>query len=172
MIAGGVSHSLAVKNDGSVWGWGSNSAKQVDPSSDEDSVAAHKGEKSNLCGVRGLRLGFSAALLSDGTITVWGGGADFATVPGLTGVADLSVGQSTLVALKSNGTVWQWTFGSSAPEQVPGLERISSVAAGGTLSGPWPDRRGVGLGEQQPGPAGHRLHQHPGEYSGESVWID
>ncbi|MCI9655083.1 MAG: hypothetical protein HFF45_03560 [Lawsonibacter sp.] len=132
MIAGGVSHSLAVKNDGSVWGWGSNSAKQVDPSSDEDSVSRPTKVKKVTSAVSvACGSDFSAALLSDGTITVWGGGADFATVPGLTGVADLSVGQSTLVALKSNGTVWQWTFGSSAPEQVPGLERISSVAAGG-----------------------------------------
>lgn len=132
MIAGGVSHSLAVKSDGSVWGWGSNSAKQVDPSSSAESVLEPTAV-ANVAPAVAVACGsdFSAALLKDGTVTVWGGGASFAPVPGLTDVIDISVGQSTMVALKSNGTVWQWTFGDPAPKQVPGLARISSVAAGG-----------------------------------------
>lgn len=132
MIAGGVSHSLAVKADGSVWGWGSNSAKQVDPSLSEESVLQPTQVKDVTSAVSvACGSDFSAALLRDGTITVWGGGSSFSKVPGLTNITDMSVGQSTMVALKGDGTVWQWSFGGAAPEQVPGLSRISSVAAGG-----------------------------------------
>lgn len=132
VIAGGVSHSLAVKSDGSVWAWGSNSAKQAVPASDSQSIARPT-QVAGLSSAVSVAAGsdFSTALLSDGTISVWGGGSDISKVPGLSDVASISAGQSTLLALKRDGTVWQWPFGTSAPMQVPGLQNISAVSAGG-----------------------------------------
>lgn len=131
-IAGGVSHSLAVKADGSVWAWGSNSAKQVDPTSKDQNVTKPskvKGIDSAVSVAGGSD--FSAALMQDGSVTVWGGGGGFSVVSGLTGVSNIAAGQSTLLALKHDGTVWQWSFGASAPEQIKGLTPIIAVAAGG-----------------------------------------
>lgn len=132
VIAGGVSHSLAVKDDGTVWAWGSNSAKQVDPSSNAETVE----KPSKVKGIsRAVSVAagsdFSAALLYDGTVTAWGGGKDFFEVSGLSGISSISAGQGTLLALKYDGSVWQWTFGGAAPQRVAGLEHISAVAAGG-----------------------------------------
>lgn len=132
VIAGGVSHSLAVKSDGSVWAWGSNSAKQVSPSSKTGSFTKPT-KVAGLSSAVSVAAGsdFSVALLFDGTVSVWGGGKGISKVPGLSGVSSVSAGQSTLLALKYDGTVWQWPFGASAPNQVPGLQNISAVSAGG-----------------------------------------
>ncbi len=132
VISGGVSHSLAVKDDGSVWAWGSNDAKQVAPSSDAQSIT-RPAKVSEVTAAVAVAAGsdFSAALLQDGSVTVWGGGSGVSTVPGLTGISSISAGQSTLLALKQDGTVWQWLFGSDAPVQVSELKNISAVSAGG-----------------------------------------
>lgn len=132
VIAGGVSHSLAVKDDGSVWAWGSNSAKQAVPSSQSQSLATPT-EVTGISSAVSVAAGsdFSAALLVNGTVSVWGGGSGISQISGLSAVSSISAGQSTLVALKYDGTVWQWPFGASAPTQVPGLQNISAVSAGG-----------------------------------------
>lgn len=132
VIAGGVSHSLAVKADGSVWAWGSNSAKQVDPASKNQNVTKPS-KVSGLESAVSVAGGsdFSAALIYDGSVTVWGGGSGFSTVPGLTSISSIAAGQSSLLALKNDGTVWQWSFGAAAPEQIKELEHISAVATGG-----------------------------------------
>lgn len=132
VIAGGVSHSLAVKADGSVWAWGSNSAKQVNPASKDQNVTKPS-KVTGLDPAVSVAGGsdFSAALMYDGSVTVWGGGSGLSAVPGLTGVSSIAAGQSTLLALKRDGTVWQWTFGDPAPEQIKGLTHISAVSAGG-----------------------------------------
>lgn len=132
VISGGVSHSLAVKDDGSVWAWGSNSAKQAAPASNVQSITKPT-KVSKVTSAVAVAAGsdFSAALLRDGTVTVWGGGSGISKISGLTGVSSISAGQSTLLVLKNDGTVWQWPFGSGAPTQVPGLGNISAVSAGG-----------------------------------------
>lgn len=132
VIAGGASHSLAVQDNGTVLAWGSNSDKQVDPSSNEESIekpAEVKGLSSAVAVAAGSD--FSVALLYDGTVTAWGGGENFFAVPGLSDISSVSAGQSTLLALKYDGSVWQWNFGDAASQPVAGLENISAVAAGG-----------------------------------------
>lgn len=132
VIAGGVSHSLAVKNDGTVWAWGGNNAKQAVPSSSAQSITKPT-KVSGLSAAVSVAAGsdFSAALMFDGTISVWGGGKGISKLPGLSGVSSISAGQSTLLALKFDGTVWQWPFGDPAPKQVSGLQNISAISAGG-----------------------------------------
>lgn len=132
VIAGGLSHSLAVQENGSVWGWGGNSDKQAVPSSNAQSITVPT-KIAGLAPAVSVAAGsnFSAALLRDGTVAVWGGGSGLSSVPGLAGVSSISAGQSTLLALKQDGTVWQWFFGDPAPEQIKGLANIAAVSAGG-----------------------------------------
>ncbi len=118
--AGEESHALAVKNDGYVWAWGYN----------------YKGQ-----------LGEGGVSLSDQNRMSIGPDADDYNpdiVRGLTDAQAVAAGGSHSVALKSDGTVWVWgsnsdgqlglgTIGGSdvtSPEQVPGLDGVTAVAAG------------------------------------------
>lgn len=99
------SHTLAVDGDGTVWGWGSN----------------------------------SYGVLGDGTTEFR---ASPVKVPGLTGIVQVVAGTNYFsLALKDDGTVYMWgrhpafvTGGdASVPTQVPGVERIVDLAAGGYI---------------------------------------
>jgi alpha-tubulin suppressor-like RCC1 family protein len=97
-----------------------------------------------------------AALLTDGTVEIWGGGnegqlgdgsysarATPAAVPGLSGITQLAGGSGSVLALDSDGAVWVWggnTWGEAGngtrdtdiptPQLVPGLSGVIQVAAG------------------------------------------
>lgn len=134
-IAVGLSHSLALKSDGSVWAWGSNNIGNL-------GNPAITGPTSVPVPVVGLGSGsevisitaggnFSLALKADGTIWAWGnnnngqlgigstinqsvpvevkavGGVGF-----LTGIIAVSAtagsGGAFALALRTDGTVWAW----------------------------------------------------------------
>ncbi|MBB6636049.1 immunoglobulin-like domain-containing protein [Cohnella thailandensis] len=124
-IAAGAYHSLALKSDGTVVAWGSNSAGQTDV---PDELAG-PGKAIDIAAAGN----YSLALKSDGTVVAWGDNHNGVTdVPaGLTGVVAIAAGGAHVLALKSDGTVVAWgsnTFGQST---VPaGLTGIVAVAAG------------------------------------------
>ena len=71
-IAGGGSHSLALKSDGTVWAWGQNERGQLgDGTTSNRSTPV---QVSNLTGVIAIAAGDSQslALKSDGTVWAWG----------------------------------------------------------------------------------------------------
>ena len=122
-IAASGSSSLALKTDGTVWGWGLNTYGQLgngttsgsDPNPTPvqaigvtDAVAVSAG-------------GHALGLKGDGKLLSWGlnsyGQLGDGTqtdksipeeVPGLSGVVDVSAGALHSVALKEDGTVWAW----------------------------------------------------------------
>ncbi len=156
-IAGGGSHSLALKGDGTVWAWGYNAFGQLGNGTNADSNTPV--EVSGLSGVTAIAAGaeHSLALKSDGTVWAWGrgqsGNATFTDsntpveVSGLSGVTAIAGGEFHSLALKGDGTVWAWggngrgqlgngtNTDSNTPVEVTGLSSVTAVAGGGRLSG-------------------------------------
>lgn len=117
-VAAGVSHTVAVKNDGTVVSWG-------------NGYSVPEGIK----GVTSIAAGpyHTVALKDNGTVVAWGKN-DYGqcTVPeGLTGVTAVAAGMFHTVALKSNGTVVTWGDNWYGQGTVPeGLTSVIAIAAG------------------------------------------
>ncbi|HEY5913432.1 MAG TPA: S8 family serine peptidase [Verrucomicrobiae bacterium] len=122
-IAAGAYHTLVVRRDGVVLGWGNNSAGQLDvPQSLTNAMAVAGGGAHSL------------ALLENGTVIGWGdNSAGQATPPaGLANVTAIAAGSRHSVALKTDGTLATWGDNSLGQLSVPaGLTGVVAVAAGG-----------------------------------------
>lgn len=156
-VAAGERHSLALKEDGTVWSWGDNEHCQL---GDATGVVGHTEPimVNGLEGITAIAAGdyFSVALKDDGTLwyfgdSFFGGGTnggiwhDFARphqVEGVSDVVSFACGRRTIVALKEDGTVWCWGDNSQGqlgngsydshnePIAVPDLYDVTAVAAG------------------------------------------
>jgi hypothetical protein len=156
-IAGGNSHSLALKGDGTVVGWGNDYWGQATPPANLTGVtavaagAAHslalKGDgtvvawgenysgqtslPADLSGVTAIAAGalHSLALKGDGTVVGWGRSVSGQTTPpaGLSGVTAIAAGVEHSLALKSNGTVVAWGGNNSEQTMIP--PNLSGVTA-------------------------------------------
>ena len=150
-------HSLAVKNDGTVWAWGDNSSGELGLGTSD--INAHPTPVQvpisdvvvvNTTGQDGA----SFAIKRDGTLWAWGANnygqlgigsnteADTPTqVPGLSDIMAVQTAGGHSIALKRDGTVY--TFGESAsgqggngslngtntPAQVTGLTDVAAISA-------------------------------------------
>jgi len=122
----GVSHSLALKEDGTVVAWGSNTSSQ-------STVPAGLADVTEIA-AGGL---FSAALKGDGTVAVWGSNATGYLAPpaGATNVTAIAAGYRHLLALRGDGSVIAWGNNSSGQTTVPtGLVNVVAIAAGDSFS--------------------------------------
>ncbi|HRZ56278.1 MAG TPA: hypothetical protein P5525_12570 [Candidatus Paceibacterota bacterium] len=121
VVAGGW-HSLALKRDGTVVGWGMNfSGQAAVPSGLTNAVAISAGEKHSL------------ALRADGTILAWGFDSQGeASVPsGLTNAMAIAAGATNSLAVIADGTVVAWGDNSLGQTNVPtGLSNVVAVASG------------------------------------------
>ncbi len=122
MIAGGDSHAVALKTDGTVVVWGRDYEGQTGiPIGLADVVSVAAG--GNACG----------AVKSDGTVRVWGDTTSGQrSIPeGLTDVKQLALGANHAVALKTDGTVVAWGGNASGQATVPaGLTDVVAITAG------------------------------------------
>ena len=159
ITAAGYGHTLALKDDSTVWAWGDNGLGQLGDGTTSDRLTPV--QVSGLSGVTAITagLGHSVALRNDGTVWAWGHNGygelgDGTTtnrltpvqVFGLSGVAAIAAGQSHTVALKVDGTVWAWgdnyngqlgdgkiiQNSSSTPILIIGQITVTSIAAGGS----------------------------------------
>src|SRR5438477_389666 len=71
-LAGGGNHTIALKQDGTVWTWGYNGYGQLGDGTTTQRVIPV--QVSSLSGMTGVAAGlyFSLALKSDGTVWAWG----------------------------------------------------------------------------------------------------
>src|SRR5262249_10259053 len=144
-IAAGTFHSLAVKADGSVWAWGSNSSNQVSPTGGSSATPLQV-VTGALAGtsVVGVAAGasHSLALGANGSVYGWGGnglhqlGSSTTTpepnpiaITGLTSIVAIASGTNHNIALASNGAVFTWGDNSSG--------QIGKGTSGGTQGTPW-----------------------------------
>ena len=159
-VAAGVFHSIALKADGTVWVWGANDSGQLGIADRRHrNVAVQVATLKGVVQVAGGDY-HSMVLKTDGTVWAWGtnnagqlgDGTNFNfrispnKVVNLTGVAQISTGAYHSLALKFDGTVWSWGFGtlgqlgnggnadSNTPVQVSGVETALQVAGGGNHS--------------------------------------
>ena len=154
-VAGGAYyHSLALKNDGTVWGWGYGFYGQLGNGANANSSVP---VEVLLTGVTAIAAGghHSLALLSDGTVRAWGQN-EFGTlgdgtntdsntpVPSgsLSGITAIASPVDVSLAPADDGTVWAWgrnffgefgdgtTTGSNVPVAVSAFSNISAIAGG------------------------------------------
>ena len=154
--AAGTYHSLALKNDGTVWTWGYNAYGQLGDGTTTDHSSPT--EISSLSGIVAIAAGTgqSLALKNDGTVWTWGDNAygelgdgttnsrsSPAQIGGLSGIVAIAAGYRHSLALKSDGTVWAWGYGAdgqlgnasfanqNSPVQVAiGAVTVIAIAAG------------------------------------------
>jgi len=126
-IAGGGSHSLALKSDGTVAAWGRLDSRNA------DAVKVPAG----LSGVVAVSAGdnHSVALTVSGNVVAWGNNLEGQTnVPaGLSKVTAIAAGPAHNLALRSDGTVVAWGWNVAGQATVPsGLTDVKAIAAGGS----------------------------------------
>jgi len=158
-FSGGLDHTLALLDDGTVWAWGDNDYGQLgDGGTDDHAIPTLV---SGISGAVGVECGYrhSLALLEDGTVMAWGDNdygqlgdrstADSlvpTTVSYLAGVSQITASDLHSMALLEDGTVWAWgynaygqlgdgtTTDSSFRVQVVGLSGATAISAGGRHS--------------------------------------
>ncbi|MGE3843813.1 MAG: chitobiase/beta-hexosaminidase C-terminal domain-containing protein, partial [Vicinamibacterales bacterium] len=147
-VAGGGSHSLALRDDGTVWGWGLNSGGQVGDGTTTQRTTPVS--VSNLANVVAIAAGeaFSVAALADGTVWAWGlntngqlgdGTTTQRTTPvrsgTLTGIAQVAAGRSHALARTGSGAVWAWGLNSQGQlGDNSTTQRTSPVAVSGVTA--------------------------------------
>lgn len=113
-IAAADTHSLALKTDGTVVGWG-NSFYATPPAGLSNVVAIS------------ARYNHSLVLKGDGSVTNWGYGPP-PPPAGLKNVIAIAAGAYQDLALKADGTVTNWGYGTMSPPA--GLSNVVAIAAG------------------------------------------
>ena len=157
-IDGGFWYSMALKNDGTVWTWGSNETGTLGNGTKENrNIAA---QVSGISNVKNIAAGAHHVLVLKNDNTVWTWGAnnygqlgtgdntqslDPVQITGFENVVAIAAGDDHSLAVKSDGTVWAWGLndqgelgtGSTTPStsyepvQVANLTDVIAVAGGG-----------------------------------------
>ena len=145
----GVAHVLLLKGDGTVLAWGDNDECELGTGTNKRSLVPVP-----VPGLRGVTqitasAGVSAAVLSDGTVWMWGQTAPKlcinvpTKVEGLAGVKRVAFDGNSALVLKDDGTVWGWGGNKSGelcdgtterrlnPVQVKGIADAVDVALDG-----------------------------------------
>jgi alpha-tubulin suppressor-like RCC1 family protein len=145
-VASGYQNTAAIKTDGTLWCWGSNTNGQlgdnttVDKSSPVQTICGGTDWKSVSCGEK-----FTAAIKNNGTCWTWGENNDgqlgdettdnksspVQTIAGGTDWKQISCGDNHMLAIKNDGTCWTWgrnNYGQLGDETTD--DRSSPVAYG------------------------------------------
>lgn len=159
-ISAGSSHSIFLKNDGTVWACGRNLFGQLGDGTNVNKLVPTK--LSSLSNIKAIAAGdnYSMYLKSDGT--VWGSGANISgsigdgtnegrntpvQAKGVSEIVAISTGFAHTLFLKNDGTVWACgvnlngelglgtqTTMQTTPMQIPSLAGVTAVSASYTHS--------------------------------------
>ncbi|HVR83498.1 MAG TPA: RCC1 repeat-containing protein, partial [Planctomycetota bacterium] len=158
-VAAGSAHVIALRSDGTVWGWGANSGGLLGLGSASPATVYIPVQVPGLTGITTIKAGIlhTLALKNDGTVWAWGdntnGQVGNGTAPNtpvlspqqvLTGATELAAFSELSLAVRSDGSVWGWgsraigqvgdevvsSTPALAPDQAPHLAGISKIAAG------------------------------------------
>ncbi len=136
--------TVSLRNDGTVWTWGSNEVFQIgDGTANSRKTPFQVPGLSQMIAVAG-GLYHTVALKSDGTVWTLGdneagelGDGTMmnrptpAQVPSLNNITSITAGSYSTFALKNDGTVWGWGgFLPSNPTQIAGLNSIAAISGG------------------------------------------
>lgn len=129
-LSAGAAHSLALRTDGTVVGWGAGRTNSPSTGSEYGQLLIPP----NL-NAKAISAGYlhSLALRTDGTVAAWGWNDAGQTnvPPGLTGVKAIQAGYTHNIALKSNGTVVVWGTNDVGQLNVPGgLIDVKAISGG------------------------------------------
>jgi alpha-tubulin suppressor-like RCC1 family protein len=117
VLTGGSYHSVAIKQDGSLWGWGSNAFGQLgDGTTTDNSVPKSIGSGYTTVAAGDLH---TVALQTDGSLWAWGdntyGQLGLGTTtpsnvpkPVDSGYMAIAVGQFHTLGIKTDGSLWAW----------------------------------------------------------------
>ncbi len=128
-IAAGGGHSLVLKTNGVVLGWGDNSFGQATPPAGLNQVVAIAAGHNH-----------SLALRTDGSVVAWGDNSLEQTnvPPEATNVIKIAAGAAHNLALRGDGTVAAWGADSDGQTDVPvTLSNVVLIAAGNHHSLAW-----------------------------------
>ena len=155
MVAAGWHHTVALRNDGTVWAWGENAFGQLGDGTTMRRLTPVQVQ--NLSNVTTIAVGgrHTVALRDDGTVWAWGNNGNGQLGDGTTrnrntpvqvrdlnDVVAIAASGWHVTALRSDGTVWAWgsnslgqlgdgtTIGRHTPVQVRNLSNVTAVAAG------------------------------------------
>ncbi|MGJ5814093.1 RCC1-like domain-containing protein [Paludibaculum fermentans] len=131
-VSAGYFHSLALRNDGTVWAWGSNTSGQLGNGTTNDSGVPV--QVAGLSGITSIAAGRSHSLArrNDGAVFVWGDNTfgqlgDGTQTDRWTPVrlasftaASVSANDWHSLAIKSDGTLWGWGDATSLGLAGPG----------------------------------------------------
>jgi alpha-tubulin suppressor-like RCC1 family protein len=157
-VAAGRTHSVAVKNDGTVWAWGQNELGQL---GDGTTISrALPVQVQDIDGVTAIAAHdkHTLALCEDGTVWAWGDNGrgqlgngtwvSHSAVPvqaqGLANITAIAAGWGHSLALRNDGLVFAWgclrhgssptaqhTQSCAVPQKVD-ISNVTAIAAGGT----------------------------------------
>lgn len=135
-------HTLAVRDDGTVWSWGSDRFEALgNPQWEARSIPAPIDGLTDVVQVN-ANLSYSLALRKDGTVWHWGNvpgeNHDNYRTPkpldGLSDIVNVTSGHYFGAALKRDGTVWVWgslwTEEDLPPTRISGITGVKQIAAG------------------------------------------
>lgn len=122
-IAAGNKHTVALKNDGSVWTWGNNSLGELGDGTKVNRITPVRLPDLNDVIAISSKFQHTLALKRDGTVWAWGNNSvgqlgDGTTtskyapvqVIGISDVSAISAGDTFSAAIKKDGSVWIWGF--------------------------------------------------------------
>jgi alpha-tubulin suppressor-like RCC1 family protein len=131
-IAAGEAHSLALRSDGTVIGWGNNANGEASGSRTDSVYGPVHISGRTLEGIASISAGgcTSLALKSNGTVVAWGktagGVANSKIISGLSNIVAVAAGWGYGIALKADGTLTSW-----GERQIPGtLTNVVAIAPG------------------------------------------